>query len=38
MEIPKGMNKRLHWFALLVAGATFFLIVAGALVTSMLPD
>ena len=28
------MNKRLHWFALLVAGATFFLIVAGALVTS----
>ena len=28
------MNKGLHWFALLVAGATFFLIIAGALVTS----
>src|SRR6266704_5116889 len=28
------MNKGLHRFALLVAGATFFLIVAGALVTS----
>jgi len=28
------MNRGLHWFALLVAGATFFLIVAGALVTS----
>ncbi len=28
------MNKRLHWFALLVASATFVLIVAGALVTS----
>ena len=28
------MNKGLHWFSLLVAGATFFLIIAGALVTS----
>lgn len=28
------MNKGLHRFALLVAGATFFLIIAGALVTS----
>ena len=28
------VNKGLHWFALLVAGATFFLIIAGALVTS----
>ncbi len=28
------MNKGLHLFALLVAGATFFLIIAGALVTS----
>lgn len=28
------MNKVVHWFSLLVAGATFFLIIAGALVTS----
>ena len=28
------MNRGLHRFALLVAGATFFLIIAGALVTS----
>ncbi len=28
------MNRGLHWFSLLVAGATFFLIIAGALVTS----
>ncbi|MFN2512886.1 MAG: heme A synthase [Pyrinomonadaceae bacterium] len=28
------MNKGLHWFSLLVASATFFLIIAGALVTS----
>lgn len=28
------MNKGLHWFSLIVAGATFFLIIAGALVTS----
>ncbi|MBC8028846.1 MAG: COX15/CtaA family protein [Pyrinomonadaceae bacterium] len=28
------MNRGLHWFACIVAGATFFLIVAGALVTS----
>jgi heme a synthase len=28
------VNKGLHWFSLLVAGATFFLIIAGALVTS----
>ena len=28
------MNRGLHRFACLVAGATFFLIVAGALVTS----
>ncbi len=29
-----NMNKGVHRFALLVAGATFFLIIAGALVTS----
>jgi cytochrome c oxidase assembly protein subunit 15 len=28
------VNRGLHWFSLLVAGATFFLIIAGALVTS----
>jgi heme a synthase len=28
------MNRGLHWFALIVAGATLFLIIAGALVTS----
>lgn len=28
------MHRGLHWFSLLVAGATFFLIIAGALVTS----
>ncbi len=28
------MNRGLHWLACIVAGATFFLIVAGALVTS----
>ncbi len=28
------MSRGLHWFALVVAGATFFLIIAGALVTS----
>jgi cytochrome c oxidase assembly protein subunit 15 len=30
----ENMNKGVHRFALLVAGATFFLIIAGALVTS----
>ena len=30
----RDVNKGLHWFSLLVAGATFFLIIAGALVTS----
>jgi cytochrome c oxidase assembly protein subunit 15 len=30
----QNVNKGLHWFSLLVAGATFFLIIAGALVTS----
>jgi heme a synthase len=30
----RNMNERLHRFALVVAGATFFLIIAGALVTS----
>ncbi|CAN5729551.1 MAG: heme A synthase [Pyrinomonadaceae bacterium] len=31
---PGDVNRGLHWFSLLVAGATFFLIIAGALVTS----
>ncbi len=34
MVLIGNMNKGLHGFALLVAGATFFLIIAGALVTS----
>ena len=34
MAIGNEMNRGVHRFALLVAGATFFLIIAGALVTS----
>jgi cytochrome c oxidase assembly protein subunit 15 len=34
LQEPDNVNKGLHRFSLLVAGATFFLIIAGALVTS----